>query len=65
MLGARICLGQQYALTLAAYTAVKLLQRFDSLENCDHDDKTRMTATLVSFSKNGVKVRLREAVGPA
>lgn len=33
--GPRICLGQQFALTEAGYVVVRLLQRFDKVENMD------------------------------
>lgn len=33
--GPRICLGQQFALTEAGYVVVRLLQRFDRVENMD------------------------------
>lgn len=36
--GPRICLGQQFALTEAGYCIVRMLQRFDAIENLDPDD---------------------------
>lgn len=33
--GPRICLGQQFALTEAGYVIVRMLQRFDKVENMD------------------------------
>lgn len=60
--GPRICLGQQYALTEAAYIIVKLLQRFDVLENADPDPDlgTRpvMALSLTMSHARGVRVRL-------
>ncbi|KAM0322155.1 hypothetical protein ACHAQA_009644 [Verticillium albo-atrum] len=59
--GPRICLGQQFALTKAGYTTIKLLQRFDAIENMDNEPaiKYKMTATL--SPGHGVRVRLHEA----
>jgi cytochrome P450 len=39
--GPRVCLGQQFALTEAGYVIVRLLQRFDKLENLDLSPITR------------------------
>lgn len=35
--GPRICIGQQFALTEAGYTVVRLLQRYDAIEGLDVD----------------------------
>ena len=35
--GPRICLGQQFALTMAGYVVVRLLQRYDAIEGLDVD----------------------------
>lgn len=63
--GPQLCLGQQFALTEAGYVVVRMLQRFDQIENMDIDlDPTR------EYHNNGVtcgpgpghdsvKVRLR------
>ncbi|MCJ1471965.1 hypothetical protein MMC13_000608 [Lambiella insularis] len=59
--GPRICLGQQFALTEASYVAVRLLQRFDAMQNCDPEPVPRHSLSLTSCSGNGVKVRLHEA----
>ncbi|MCJ1440384.1 MAG: hypothetical protein MMC23_000867 [Stictis urceolatum] len=58
--GPRICLGQQFALTEASYVAVRLLQRFDSMQNLDFGELT-YNLTLTSSPGDGVKVRLHEA----
>ena len=59
--GPRLCLGQQFALTSAAYTTVKLLQKFDNIENVDMEPMAKQNMTLTSCSARGVKVRLHEA----
>ena len=56
--GPRICVGQQFALTEASYVTVRLLQKFDKLENLETDTSTRHKLGLTSSSGNGVKVRL-------
>ncbi|KAK9364724.1 cytochrome P450 [Lipomyces kononenkoae] len=59
--GPRICLGQQYALTEAAYTVVRLLQQFDTLENHDlpvEDDIPLKRSLLTMSNAKGVHVRL-------
>lgn len=59
--GPRICLGQQFALTEASYVTVRLLQRFDAIENMDRDPVPRQHLTLTSCSADGVKVRMHAA----
>ncbi|KAL8895219.1 MAG: hypothetical protein Q9207_008256 [Kuettlingeria erythrocarpa] len=55
--GPRNCIGQQFALTEASYTATRLLQSFSDIENRDPKPWTEsIGATL--FSANGVKVAL-------
>ncbi len=58
--GPRICLGQQFALTEAAYVIVRMLQRFDALENCETDPVVRHQYTLTT-SPAHVRIRLHEA----
>jgi len=58
--GPRICLGQQLALTEASYVTVRMLQRYDQIENLDTAEIVRNTLTLTS-STDGVKVRLHAA----
>ncbi|KAB8659335.1 hypothetical protein FH972_026224 [Carpinus fangiana] len=58
--GPRICLGQQFALTSAGYAVVRLLQRFDEIQNLD-PTPMRQNATLTACSNAGVRVRLHEA----
>lgn len=60
--GPRICLGQQFALTQAGYVIVRILQRFDRLENLDSttelDPKYQYTVTTAPLECN---LRLRAA----
>ncbi|OGM42386.1 cytochrome P450 52A12 [Aspergillus bombycis] len=58
--GPRICLGQQYALTVASYTLVRFMQHFDVLENADPDstDDPVLRANLTLSHDQGVMVRL-------
>ena len=58
--GPRICIGQQYALTEAAYVSVRLLQEFSKVESRDPDEWAEsLTLTLCSY--NGTKVSLTKA----
>ncbi|KAH6721361.1 cytochrome P450 [Leptodontidium sp. MPI-SDFR-AT-0119] len=59
--GPRICIGQQFALTESSYVTVRLLQRFDKLENLETDPITRHNLSLTNCSGNGVKVRVHAA----
>ncbi|KAJ9311861.1 hypothetical protein DTO271D3_7855 [Paecilomyces variotii] len=63
--GPRICLGQQYALTEASYVIIKLLQRFQTLENADpgpdRGSRPIMNHTLTQAHDKGVHVRLYAA----
>ncbi|KAB8260368.1 cytochrome P450 [Aspergillus pseudonomiae] len=57
--GPRICLGQQYALTEASYTLVRLIQHFDTLECADPELKQPVILSTLTMSHDrGVKVRL-------
>jgi cytochrome P450 len=58
--GPRICLGQQFALTEAGYVIVRLMQRFEVLENMDERKEIRHTLS-VTTSTDGCWVRLKEA----
>ncbi|KAL7275112.1 Protein kinase alk2 [Rhizina undulata] len=48
--GPRICLGQQYALTEASYTIVRILQHFSRIEPADPMEEVKMDATLTMAS---------------
>ncbi|KAL4867624.1 hypothetical protein BDV12DRAFT_171037 [Aspergillus spectabilis] len=57
--GPRMCLGQQYALTEASYTMVKLMQRFSKLENGDPGAEVPIIQSNLTLAHgDGVKVRL-------
>ncbi|OJJ06777.1 hypothetical protein ASPVEDRAFT_46128 [Aspergillus versicolor CBS 583.65] len=57
--GPRICLGQQYALTEASFAMVKLLQRFQKIENgAPEIEQPIIKANLTVSHGQGVKVRL-------
>ncbi|KAJ5886174.1 uncharacterized protein N7473_008848 [Penicillium subrubescens] len=58
--GPRICLGQQYALTEASYTVVRLMQHFDCLENADPDTRLEpiKNSNLTMMHDHGVPVKL-------
>ncbi|KAK5133601.1 hypothetical protein LTR08_007549 [Meristemomyces frigidus] len=55
--GARICLGQQFALTEASYTTARLCQAFDRIESRDSQPWTE-SLTLTCVNLGGAKVRL-------
>ncbi|KAE8149953.1 cytochrome P450 [Aspergillus avenaceus] len=56
--GPRICVGQQYALTEAAYVTVRLAQQFSVLESRD-PGPWEESLTLTLCSRNGARVSLR------
>ncbi|KAK9372169.1 cytochrome P450 [Lipomyces chichibuensis] len=59
--GQRICLGQQYALTEAGYTIVRLLQEFDTLESTEppEPDGFPLKRAMLTMSKaTGVHIKL-------
>lgn len=57
--GPRICLGQQYALTEASFTLVRLLQRFDEVVNTDELVRPAIQSSLTMSHDRGVYVRVR------
>ncbi|KAE8382736.1 cytochrome P450 [Aspergillus bertholletiae] len=59
--GPRTCIGQQFALVNASYTLVRLLQRFDSIEDVYPDRQIRYGVTLTSCPADRVTVRMHEA----
>lgn len=58
--GPRVCLGQQFALTEAGYVVVRLVQRFDGIENLDQETVVRHKYTNTT-SPVKCLVRLHEA----
>ncbi|KAJ5376140.1 hypothetical protein N7509_013026 [Penicillium cosmopolitanum] len=58
--GPRICLGQQYALTEASYTVVRLMQHFDTVENADPSPRQEpiKNSNLTMMHDRGVPVKL-------
>jgi cytochrome P450 len=58
--GARICPGQQLALTEVAYTTVRILQRFGRIENRDEVLEFVESFKISTESKNGAKVPSRD-----
>lgn len=58
--GARVCLGQQFALTEAAYTTVRLMQEFTAIESKD-PEPWKEKLTLTCTSAGGCKVVLTPA----
>jgi cytochrome P450 len=59
--GPRVCIGQQMALTQAAYTIVRFLQKFKHLQNRDPVWEFHEQYTLSTQSKNGAKVAFTAA----
>lgn len=61
--GARVCLGQQYALTEASYLLVRLVQCFDKIEFMGNAEggELKKGFGLTMFPADGCKVRLRRA----
>lgn len=58
--GPRICLGQQFALTEAGYVLVRLVQKFQVLENADGRTGPPKHALALTSSPDAVWVRLGE-----
>ena len=56
--GPRICPGHQIALTETAYVLVKLLQKFQGIENRDSEMEYIEQSRLTIESRNGVQVNL-------
>ena len=59
--GPRICLGQQFALTEAAYVIARLLQKFERLENADERGGEVREVLSVTSSPDGCVVKMKEA----
>ncbi|CAG8978818.1 hypothetical protein HYALB_00012218 [Hymenoscyphus albidus] len=58
--GARVCVGQQYALNEASFVVARLLQRYDKIESTDPEPLRKEIAMSLMLG-NGVKVRMRKA----
>jgi hypothetical protein len=52
---------EQFALAEASYTVVRLLQRFDGIENMEPPGPIKFHHALTNSSGTGVQVRLHEA----
>lgn len=59
--GDRICLGQQFALTEASYTIVRLIQEFVSIESRDVEQEWKEQIALITKSRRGARVALKKA----
>ncbi|OLN96112.1 Cytochrome P450 52A2 [Colletotrichum chlorophyti] len=59
--GPRICLGQQFALTEAAYLTVRLVQKFKSIEWLGPQGEPRKELHFTMEPKDGVQVRMEYA----
>ncbi|KAJ5654749.1 hypothetical protein N7490_001752 [Penicillium lividum] len=60
--GPRICLGQQFALTEVGYVIVRLLQRFDQIQDMNANRQVRQSWSLTSSPADRLTVRMHEAV---
>ncbi|KAF8852932.1 putative cytochrome P450 [Acephala macrosclerotiorum] len=58
--GARKCLGQQFAFTEASYCIVRMLQRFDVVENMEGPGEIKLHTAIENRSGTGVMVRFHE-----
>jgi cytochrome P450 len=68
--GPRICIGQQFALTEAGYSVVRLVQRFETIEGVGNSWESkeqggmgyvRNALSLTTCPADGVKLRMKEA----
>lgn len=59
--GARVCLGQQLALTQATYVVVRMMQEFKAITNRDKEEEWQELITLNTKSRHGTKVALMKA----
>ena len=59
--GPRICLGQQFALTEASYTTIRLMQEFKKIEDRSDGQPWTEWLTLTCVGLNGAKVELTPA----
>ncbi|RAQ55487.1 cytochrome P450 [Aspergillus flavus] len=59
--GPRTCIGQQFALTSTSFVLVRLLQRFDSIEDVYPEREIRYGVTLTNCPADRVTVRMHQA----
>lgn len=59
--GPRTCIGQQFALMRSSYVLVRLLQRFDKIEDVYSEREIRYGVSLTSCPADPVTVRLHQA----
>ena len=59
--GPRVCPGQQLGMAQVAYTIVRIMQTFESMENRDPVDEFAENYKVTTESKNGAKVCLTPA----
>ncbi|KAJ5890297.1 Cytochrome P450 E-class CYP52 [Penicillium tannophilum] len=59
--GPRTCIGQQFALMRSSYVLVRLLQKFDKVEDVHSEREIRYGVSLTSCPADPVTVRLRQA----
>ncbi|KAJ6185266.1 hypothetical protein N7519_006567 [Penicillium mononematosum] len=59
--GPRTCIGQQFALMRSSYVLVRLLQRFDKIEDVHSEREIRYGVSLTSCPADPVTVRLHQA----
>ncbi|KAI9802346.1 MAG: hypothetical protein M1833_001852 [Piccolia ochrophora] len=60
--GPRVCIGQQFALTTTSYVLVRLLQRFDKIENLEPEGPIVHDMSFINKPVS-VFVKLHEAIG--
>lgn len=60
-MGPRVCVGQQFALTEIAYTAVRILQRFATVAGPEPADEPGLKAEIVLQPAAGVRLRFHTA----
>ncbi|KAG4035710.1 hypothetical protein MFRU_001g04780 [Monilinia fructicola] len=58
--GARVCIGQQYALNEASFVIARFLQKYERIEAVDMDEKPKKKLSL-TLSPSDVRVRLYPA----
>ncbi|KAJ5177047.1 uncharacterized protein N7482_002924 [Penicillium canariense] len=59
--GPRTCIGQQFALMRSSYVLVRLLQRYDKIEDVQSEREIRYSVSLTSCPADPVTVRFHQA----